>query len=415
MRRKALVALGLAVLSVSSCGTSGTPSGSAAGPATALVGDPAGLVDPIDGTGTGLVSPGSVGEFPGADLPFGMIQWSPDTTPNRAAAGGGYSYRDSRISGFSLTHLSGTGCASYGDVPILPTVGPVGRFPEHETASFSHSSERIAPGRYGVTLGPSHVGTELAVTTRTGISRFTFPRARQANVLFKVAGSANPVSDSGVHLVGRNGIAGQVTSGQFCGTGTNYTLYFYAMFSRPFAATGTWSGSTVSPGVTSCRSRACGAFVTFDTEQDPVVTMKVGISFVSVANAADNLRVEDPGWSLGHVESQATGQWNRILGRIRVGGGSAAQMRTFYTALYHSLLAPDVVSDVNGQYTGSDGMVHASTGRAQYANFSEWDIYRSRDRAGVAARPSPGRRHGAIAGERCRAGRLAPEVGDCRR
>ncbi len=221
------------------------------------------------------------------------------------------------------------------------------------------------------------MGTELAVTTRTGISRFTFPRTRQANVLFKVAGSANPVSDSGVHLVGRNGIAGQVTSGQFCGTGTNYTLYFYAMFSRPFAATGTWSGSTVSPGVTSCRSRACGAFVTFDTEQDPVVTMKVGISFVSVANAADNLRVEDPGWSLGHVESQATGQWNRILGRIRVGGGSAAQMRTFYTALYHSLLAPDVVSDVNGQYTGSDGMVHASTGRAQYANFSEWDIYRS--------------------------------------
>ena len=185
------------------------------------------------------------------------------------------------------------------------------------------------------------------------------------------------MSDSRVQLVGRSGMAGQVTSGQFCGTGTNYTLYFDATFSRPFAAAGTWDGSTVAPGVTSCRGKACGAFVTFNTEQDQAVLMKVGISFVSIANAADNLRVEDPGWSLDRVESQATGQWNRILGRLRVGGGSPAQKGTFYTALYHSLLAPNVVSDVNGQYTGADGTVHASTGRAQYANFSEWDVYRS--------------------------------------
>ncbi len=105
--------------------------------------------------------------------------------------------------------------------------------------------------------------------------------------------------------------------------------------------------------------------------------MKVGISFVSIANAAANLTAEDPGWSLDHVESQATADWNGILGGIRVGGGSTAQMRTFYTALYHSLLFPNVVSDVNGQYAGADGMVHQSTTRTQYANFSEWDIYRS--------------------------------------
>ncbi len=105
--------------------------------------------------------------------------------------------------------------------------------------------------------------------------------------------------------------------------------------------------------------------------------MKVGISFVSVADAADNLRVEDPGWSLGRVESRATGQWNALLDRVRVGGGTAAEQRTFYTALYHSLLDPDVVSDDNGEYTGEDGQVHRSDGGAQYANFSEWDIYRS--------------------------------------
>ena len=378
MRRTALsaaLAVGLACVTLTGCGSSGATS--SPGAAATLVSDPASLVHTIDGTGSGPVKPGAVGEFPGADLPFGMIQWSPDTTPNRAGAGGGYSYADSHISGFSLTHLSGTGCASYGDVPILPTVGPIGASPEHDVASFSHATERSAPGSYGVTLGPSKVRAALAVTTRTGISQFTFPRTHEANVLFKVAGSANPVSETGVHLVGRNSIAGQVTSGQFCGTGTNYTLYFQATFNRPFVTAGSWNGSVVSPGSTACQGAACGAFVTFDTDSNQVVLMKVGISFVSVANAAANLSSEDPGWSLDHVESSATSQWNSLLGRLRVGGGSAAQQHTFYTALYHSLLAPNVVSDVNGQYVGDDGAVHESPGRTQYSNFSEWDIYRS--------------------------------------
>ena len=367
------------------------PSSAAARPA-ALVADPASMVHPLDGTGTGPVSPGTVGEFPGADLPFGMIQWSPDTTPNLAASGGGYSSADSSINGFSLTHLSGTGCPSYQDVPVLPTVGPIGSDPEATTASFSHATEHAAPGRYGVTLSPSRVTTALAVTTRTGLSRFTFPRTGAANVLFKVAGSANPVTGSRVQLDGDRGISGQVTSGQFCQTGTDYTLYFAARFNRPFTSAGSWSGPVVTPGSTSCTGAACGGYVTFDARRDPVVMMKIGISFVSVADAVDNLQVEDPGWSLGRVESRATGAWNAILGRIRIGGGTPAQAATFYTALYHSLLDPDVVSDDNGKYTGADGRVHRSLHGAQYANFSEWDIYRSeielvsllaRDRAGA--------------------------------
>ena len=353
------------------------PAAAASARPAALVTDPAGLVDPLAGTGTGPVSPGTVGEFPGADLPFGMIQWSPDTLPNLAASGGGYSYADSEVNGFSLTHLSGTGCPSYQDVPILPTVGPIGSAPEDTTASFSHTTEQAAPGRYGVTLGPSGVTTALAVTTRTGLSRFAFPRTGEANLLFKVAGSANPVTASRVRLDGDDGISGQVTSGQFCQTGTNYTLYFAARFDRPFTAAGSWSGAAVKPGATSCTGTACGAYVTFDARRHQVVMMKVGISFVSVADALDNLRVEDPGWSLSRVEAEATGAWNAILGRIRIGGGTPAQCRTFYTALYHSLLDPDVVSDDNGEYTGADGRVHRSSDGAQYANFSEWDIYRS--------------------------------------
>ena len=237
-------------------------------------------------------------------------------------------------------------------MPILPTVGALGADPEGTTDTFSHADEHAAPGRYGVTLGPSGVSAQLAVTTRTGLSRFTFPRTAAANVLFKVAGSANPVIDSSVHLEGHDGISGEVESGQFCGTGTNYTLYFAATFNRPFTSAGSWNGPVVSPGVTSCAGADCGAYVTFDARSDQSVLMKVGISFVSIADAADNLRVEDPGWSLGRVESRATGQWNALLDRVRVGGGTAAEQRTFYTALYHSLLDPDVVSDDNGEYTG---------------------------------------------------------------
>jgi len=329
------------------------------------------------GTGTGPVGPGAVGEFPGASLPFGMIQWSPDTTPNTAGAGGGYSSADSTISGFSLTHLSGTGCASYGDIPVLPTVGPVGPDPGSTTATFSHAGEHAAPGSYGVTLGSSKVTTDLSVTTRTGLSAFTFPPTSAADVLFKVAGSANPVNSSSVHVTGPTSLTGEVDSGQFCGTGTNYTLYFAARFNRRFASEGTWSGAAVSPGSPTCSGKSCGAFVTFDTRSDPVVLMKVGISFVSVRDAADNLKLEDPGWSLASIRSLATDRWNSLLDRIRIGGGTTAEQRTFYTALYHSLLDPTVVSDDNGQYTGDDGRVHRSTTRAQYTNFSEWDIYRS--------------------------------------
>jgi putative alpha-1,2-mannosidase len=144
------------------------------------------------------------------------------------------------------------------------------------------------------------VTTQLTVTTRTGLARFTFPSTSQANVLLKVADSANPASRSSFRIVGRDQISGQVTSGQFCSTGTAYTLYFTARFNRPFASVGAWSGSTVAPGLRHCAGTACGAFVSFDARTNRQVEMKVGISFVSAADAAQNLRTEDPD---GHCPS----------------------------------------------------------------------------------------------------------------
>src|SRR5580692_1159031 len=259
-------------LLLTACGTSAPKAQPAA---IQLVADPSALVNPFAGTGTGGVSPGSISEFPAADVPFGMMQWGPDTSPDRIS-GSGYSYNDSHISGFSLTHLSGTGCPAYGDIPILPTVGAIGTDPSSTTDTFSHAREAASPGRYSVTLGPSGIGVDLSVTTRTGISQVTFPSSGpssgQGNLLFKVADSANPVSASSVEVVGNNEVTGQATSGQFCQTGTSYTVYFAATFNRSFASEGTWT-KRVSPGSRTCTGTGtgCGAYVSFGATSDKQV------------------------------------------------------------------------------------------------------------------------------------------------
>lgn len=363
----------VAPLAAGAARTGGSSGSSASSESSAS--SPASLVNVFAGTGGSSAPEGTVGEFPAADTPFGMIQWGPDTSPDRVD-GSGYSYDDHLISGLSLTHASGMGCAAYGDVPILPVSGAIGTDPEASTQPFSHQHESGAPGRYQVSLGSPAIDTQLAVTTRTGISQFTYPRTTQASLLFKTSDSAAGVSQASVATVGRTMVTGSVTSGGFCGTGSSYTLYFAASFNRPFTAEGTWQATAVTPGSTTCTGSTCGAYVTFDASSHRQVMMKVAISFVSVSGAEANLKAEDSGWSLSKVEREATSKWNALLDRIKVGGGTLTQRRTFTTALYHSLLYPNVVSDADGRYTGEDGMVHQSR-QGQYANFSEWDIYRS--------------------------------------
>ncbi|GAA1705456.1 GH92 family glycosyl hydrolase [Fodinicola feengrottensis] len=362
--------------------------------AATLVSDPASVVSPFIGTTN------SADDFPGADAPFGMVQWSPDT-PSRPD-GGGYEYNDSSITGFSLTHMSGPGCPADGDIPILPTTGGINT---GATDAFTHANESANAGYYSVGLN-NGIKTELTATTRSGMARFTFPSTTQANLIFKLTGGATGDSATSWAVVGTNEVQGSVTSGHFCGAGNTYTAYFDMIFDQPFTTNGTAIAKTsaVAPsksklhgalprtGVTP-KAAAAGpnnGYVTFNTTGNHVVQAKVGLSYVSTANAAANRTAENPNWDFDAIHTATHSSWNTLLNRVQVGGGTTAQQQIFYTALYHSLLHPNVYSDSNGQYIGFDNKTHTvdSGHSAFYANFSGWDIYRSQ--AQLSALVAPG-------------------------
>lgn len=352
------------------------------------------------GTRPGHDTFGGGHNFPGVSAPFGMVQWSPDTTPADRNGRGGYDYRDSHLRGFSLTHLSGAGCALYGDFPFLPTTEPLNASPAGEGSEldgrfqpgFSHKHESGRPGYYSVRLNPVSGGaidTELTATTRTGMARFTFPRNPHASVLINAGGSAQPDDFAAVGIdPARHEIDGVASSGLFCGQRPRYRVYVAAVFSRPFSAYGTWQGNKLLPGSTEAsESRQpaanppttadAGAYASFDTRHNRTVSVRVGLSFTSVDAARANLAAENPGFGFAAVAHKTEGSWNSWLGRIRVGGGPPRALDTFYTALYHAGLAPRTFSDVGGTYIGMDGALHRAEGRVQYADFSGWDTYRT--------------------------------------
>jgi predicted alpha-1,2-mannosidase len=363
----------------------------------------AGLADHVHvfaGTRPGHDTFGGGHNFPGAAAPFGMVQWSPDTTPADTNNRGGYDYRDSHVRGFSLTHLSGAGCSLYGDFPFLPTTEPIEASPAAEGSSldgqfqpgFSHARESGRPGYYSVRLNPVRGGaieTELTATTRTGMARFTFPRNPHASVLINAGGSAQPDDFSAVNIDPANReIDGTASSGLFCGQRPRYRVYIAAVFDRPFDAYGTWeenklelggtaASNSQAPPVNPKTSADAGAYASFDTSHNRTVTARVGVSFVSVEDARANLAAENPGHGFSAVAKETEGRWNSWLGRIRVRGGPPRLLDTFYTALYHVGLAPRTFSDVGGAYIGMDGLLHRAEGRTQYADFSGWDTYRT--------------------------------------
>ena len=345
-----------------------------AGASTAPVERPAAEVNPFVGTSA------DGNTFPGATMPFGMVQWSPTSGFKEHA--GGYVYGDDVIRGFSLNHLSGPGCPIMGDVPIMPWVGAVNSSPASDvkeySAKFSHANEQASPGFYSVGLN-NGVKAQLTVTTRAGIGTFTFPSAANSNFLFKTSQTANHngVSTASVEITGNQKISGSVSTGGFCTYPNKYTVYFVAEFNRPFAHFGTWKGSAVKESRRSVTGPQTGGYVGFDTASDQVVKLKVAISYVSVANAWKNLDQEIPGWDFDAVRKSADDTWNRELSLISISGGTAEEQKVFYTALYHTLLAPNVFSDVNGEYMGFDNHVHMAKGYTQYANYSGWDIYRN--------------------------------------
>ncbi len=248
--RAAVIAASCAGLIVSGGGPAlaAAPAGGGAG--DALVDNPASLVDPMIGTGSGGATVGQVDTYPGASAPFGMLTFSPDT-PSRPD-GGGYNYDDSSILGFSLTHMSGPGCSAFGDFPILPTVGSIGSDPVDTTAAFNHSSEHAAPGSYSVTLNPStpaSIQSDIAATARTGVAQFTYPAGTASNVLFKMGDAQSGNVAASVQILGDHEVAGTETAGQFCGSAGTYPVYFAAEFARPFASYGTWHTAPTGPNV----------------------------------------------------------------------------------------------------------------------------------------------------------------------
>lgn len=374
--------------------------------ATGLLTRPTSYVDPLIGTANG----GNT--YPGATLPYGMIAWSPTSTrgdQTSTGAANGYEYGATRMRGLSLTHVNGAGCnpGAAGDVPIMPFVGDVTSSPSADTkdavyaADFSHDNETAVPGRYSVGLA-SGATADLAVSRRAGVADFGFPAGKPANLLFRVSNSLNGSEDAEVEIdTAHRKVTGSVLTGAFCGRrangGTNnrksyYRLYFSASFDRDFASTGTWKDGTLAPGATTGRGgegyatgadragRGSGGWVGFDTSADTDVRMRIGISYVSQAGAEANLRQEiAPAASVDDVAEAGARTWDRELGSVRIGGGSTAQRTTFYTALYHSLMQPNLISDTDGRYPGMDGVPHRVGGgqRAQYSNFSGWDQYRA--------------------------------------
>lgn len=375
------------------------------GSATAqnAVSSPADWVNPLIGSANG----GNT--FPGATLPFGMLQWSPENTKgqhSRTAAPGGYQYAATRIRGFSLTHLSGTGCrGASGDVPFMPVTIPVTTSPSGDAtdaryaSDFSHAAERAVPGDYRVQLA-NGVSVELSAAVRSGMARFEFPAGKPANLLIRVSDSEVGSSAAEVRMDRHTRtVSGSVTSGNFCGylskadQHSYYTLYFVAEFNQPFAATGTWEGLSVHPGGLSAQGgsgygaqgfpppdQGSGAWVSFSGQHARSVSVRTGISYVSLADARANLAAEIPsGTTLRQVRERARAAWNKALSHIVISGGTRDQRSVFYTALYHVLLQPTTFSDENGEYRGFDQKIHhlRGTQKVEYANFSGWDVYRS--------------------------------------
>lgn len=409
------LAAGLAAILVA-CGSSSTPSQRdvmAAGP------DYAAWVNPFVGTDAGAPDFGTGGgagnNYPGATLPFGMVQFSPDTSPSTVNYPGGYTYSDRKIEGFSLTHVSGAGCSIFQDFPFLPTLTPIDQSPAELLsaglkpaflADFDHLHEDAAPGYYRVRLNPDGtqpIDVALSATERTGMARFDFPAGSAPQVLVNAGGSQMPDDRAEVHIdPARNEVSGSARSGGFCYQDDHYSVYFVAEFDRPFAHWGTWSRALLSPGATqasdvgvllthvdpipnvpltvpgnpSLTARA-GAYVGFDADGGGTVRMRVGISFVSVEKARANLRTENPSWYLDALRDAARARWNRELSRIRIETGDTRLRRMFYTALYHALLAPTLYSDADGEYLGMDDAVHQAGAQPVYGTYSGWDIYRT--------------------------------------
>jgi predicted alpha-1,2-mannosidase len=304
-------------------------------------------VNPFVGTG------GHGHTFPGAIVPFGMVQLSPDTRLTGWDGCSGYHYSDSVLYGFSHTHLSGTGISDYGDVLLMPAVGPKKTY----TSRFSHQNESASPGFYSVRLDDDNIFVELTATARAGMHRYTFPSTNEADIVLDLA-HRDKVIDSDFKLQAKT-VLGWRRSQAWA---KDQVVYFAIEFSEPFIGLAQEGLRTV---------------FRFDARNGKPILVRVGISAVSTDGALRNLRAEMDHWDFDKIRSDAVTAWNRELSKITATGGTDTQLTNFYTGLYHAMTAPNVFMDVDGQYRGRDFKIHKATDFTNYTVFSLWDTFRA--------------------------------------
>ncbi len=313
--------------------------------------------------------------YPGATVPFGMVQLSPDTGIENHFAG--YHYEDKFILGFSHNHLSGVGCPGMGDILVMPSMGRVEITEDAYKSGFSHACEKAAPGYYMVWLDRYGIKAELTATTHCGYHRYTFPSGN-AHIIIDVTHTLEDDKplDAMVKILNQS-IEGYVTiPNPFCGGKTPYTIYFYATLSKPYNSYGTWNNGSIFYMNTTQHGNDIGAFVNYTANQGEIIEMKVGISYVSIENARLNVEKEIPKWNFDGIREKAEQRWNKLLHVVEVEGKEEDKIK-FYTALYHSFLMPHVFNDTNEEYIGMDDRIYEVKNYTHYATFSLWDTFRS--------------------------------------
>ncbi|MCK4919950.1 MAG: GH92 family glycosyl hydrolase [Bacteroidales bacterium] len=320
--------------------------------------------------------------FPGATMPHGMVQLSPDTRTLGWDACAGYHYSDNSILGFSHTHLSGTGIGDYGDILFMPYTGDVSALPgspenpdEGYRSRFNHSSEVSSPGYYSVALLDYNIKAELTASKRAGFHRYTFPESNKSGIIIDLAhtihGHRNPVNE--IRVISDTEIEGYKRTR---GWAQNHHVYFYAKFNKSFQYELYENGKPANQK-NSLNTTNTQIGLSFETGKDEEVLAKVGISSVDYKGARNNLNEEIKDWDFEEIKQLAHEEWRETLSKINIEGGSFDEKVIFYTGLYHSNLAPYLFTDIDGRYRGMDQKIHHSDGENIYTVFSIWDTYRA--------------------------------------
>ena len=334
--------------------------------------NPVDFIDPFIGTGFHGHT------YPGATVPFGAVQLSPDTRAGNWDACAGYHYDDSTLTGFSHTHLSGTGCIDLGDLLIRPTTQTVdpSRQPMYAPAAFRHEDEKAEAGYYAVLLHEEGIRAELTATAHTGVHRYTFPKESTPTIIVDLKHSLDNehIYESSLQVVNPHEMTGMRNTR---GWSDNQRIYFVIQCSQPFEKATLVSNQKALEGK-EAEGTDLQALLKFKGHTSEPIVMKVGLSIVSVENARENLQAEVEGFDFDAVKQAAYHTWNDAVSAIKVEGGTEEQKTNFYTALYHSMVVPNVVSDVNGQYRRHDQTIgQLPQGAVQYSTFSLWDTFRA--------------------------------------